>query len=242
MSFDTTRTAVHRVQLHWICLSRSHQLNPQCYYGFTRSHLTPREATWSPLVLTETKNAQVRKWCLPVFFRCMRLGCSRFPPSCSGTPATSVCCSSPGLGSFLRPRSAASWAPRIGRRTETGTCFINTLKRANTAREAVWEDKGVSEWKYLLCWRWFKETVQAWPRRIAAVYLQCSSDHLTWDWFQWAPQGGAVIQWTRPPGILIKRRAVTRPFILRLQHIITFITEVHELLNSSFLKNQNKKN
>lgn len=66
---------------------------------------------------------------LPGFFRCMRQECSRFPRCCCGTPATSVCCSSPGLGSFLRPRSAASWAPRIGRRRETGTYFSNTLDR-----------------------------------------------------------------------------------------------------------------
>ena len=78
--------------------------------------------------------------CLPGFSRCMKLGCSRSPPSCSGTPATSVCCSSPGLRSFLRPRSAASWAPRIGRRTETGTYFylhFNAPKWAETEREPV---------------------------------------------------------------------------------------------------------
>lgn len=79
------------------------------------------------------KSQGARESRLPGSFRCRRPGCSRFPPSCSGTPATSVCCSSPGLGSFLRPRSAASWLPRIGRRTETGTCLIDTLKRPKTA-------------------------------------------------------------------------------------------------------------
>lgn len=68
------------------------------------------------------------KWCLPLFSRYTRLGCSRFPPCCSGTPATNVCCSSPGLGSFLRPQSAASLAPWIGKHKETGTCFIKNMK------------------------------------------------------------------------------------------------------------------
>ncbi len=83
----------------------------------------------------QEENSLVMKCCLPVFFRCMRLGCNRFPQSCSGTPATSVCCFSPGLGSFLRPRSAASWAPRIGRRTETGTYFIHTSPLQNEPGE-----------------------------------------------------------------------------------------------------------
>jgi len=116
-------TLGHIVQLRVICLSRSHQFNSERYYAFTRFHFHPRMR----------HGPRTGYWCcLPVFFRCMTRGCSRFPPSCSGTPATSVCCSSPGLGSFLRPRSAASWAPRIGRRTETGTYFNkNTLTSRN---------------------------------------------------------------------------------------------------------------
>lgn len=131
------RTAVHRVQLlHGLCLwipsmqpltsLRTHQLSlhPGCdmvtaCYSFRK----------------KGNNTRVRDRCLPVFFRCMMMGCSRFPRSCSGTPATSVCYSSPGLGSFLRPRSAASWAPRIGRRIETGTYFSKTSTRRNDPKQ-----------------------------------------------------------------------------------------------------------
>lgn len=117
------RTAARRVHFHWIRLSRSHQVHPHD----TAASL---DSTSSVSVSGDQSRRQppVTKCCLPGSSQCTRPGCSRFRPSCSGTPATSVCCSSPGLRSFLRPRSAASWAPPIGKRTETGTCFINTLK------------------------------------------------------------------------------------------------------------------
>lgn len=102
-------------------LLRIHSLHPELRHGHSLYSLGQIQRN---IPMSERR-------CLPGFSRCMKLGCSRSPPSCSGTPATSVCCSSPGLRSFLRPRSAASWAPRIGRRTETGTYFylhFNTPK------------------------------------------------------------------------------------------------------------------
>lgn len=96
---------------------------------------------------------------LPLFFRCRRLECSRFPLSCSGTPATSVCCSSPGLRSFLRLRSAASWAPWNGRRTETGTCrHFQKPKEAATVSGAVLENKEGPTGKV-----WFAGGALKWP-------------------------------------------------------------------------------
>lgn len=87
---------------------------------------------------------------LPVSSQCTKPGCSRFRPTCSGSPATNVCCSSPGLRSSLRPRSAASWAPPIGRRTETGTCLLIDTPN-NPAKTGVGEkmsrDMEYSGWK-----------------------------------------------------------------------------------------------
>lgn len=115
----------------FICLSQSHQFTLlRIHYHFTPGCDTA-PLHWDK----KRKHPGHTDWYLPVFSRCMMMGCSRFPPSCSGTPATSVCCSSPGLGSFLRPRSAASWAPRIGRRTETGTYFTDTLTRRKDPKQ-----------------------------------------------------------------------------------------------------------
>lgn len=101
---DGSTSVEHLAAPGCICL---HFLRP--HYGFLQSLC---QLIVTPHPALEPGSSQYKK-----------KGCSRFPPSCSGTPATSVCCSSPGLGSFLRQRSAASWARRIGRRTETGTCF-----------------------------------------------------------------------------------------------------------------------
>ena len=177
VSFNMACAAAHTVHLHGLCLPRSHQSFP--YYAFT--HFTPSCDMVTACIhwgKIQRNPPMPQRRCLPGFSRCMKLGCSRSPPSCSGTPATSVCCSSPGLRSFLRPRSAASWAPRIGRRTETGTYFylhFNTPKWAETERAPASEDWASPSGGYLLCWRWFKEATKAWPRRIATVYLQCSS-------------------------------------------------------------------
>lgn len=85
--------------------------------------------------------------------------------------------------------------------------ILSNSKTRRDGEEAVSEERGVSEWIYLLS---FQAAVKACPRRIAAVYLQCSSDHLTRDSFQGTPQGALFTSRTRPPGILIKRRAATK--------------------------------
>lgn len=161
--------------VHGICLFRS--LNVTTHSLYFTSPLWCDMATACNVIHWTKREKHPGHWCLPVFFRCMMMGCSRFPPSCSGTPATSVCCSSPGLRSLLRPRSAASWAPRIGRRTETGTYFNNTLTRQNDPKQLENRCRNTRSLRYLLFWRWFKESMKAWPRCIDAVYLQCSSDH-----------------------------------------------------------------
>lgn len=151
-----------------------------------------------------------RFFLLPVFFRYTRRGRSRFPPSCSGTPATSVCCSFLGLGSFHRPRSAASWAPRIGRRTKTGTYFNNTLTQRNNppkTEKCYLKITEISEWGKIGSAGGDLKRLRRDDRgAFSAVYLRCSLDHL----IRLLPvntEGDAVTLRTRPPGILIKRRA-----------------------------------
>lgn len=176
---------------------------------------SPRGATWSQLFETkEWDNCRFRKRFSPVFSRCRRTGCSRFPPSCSGTRATSVCCSFPGLGSFLRPRSEASWAPRIGKRRVTGTYFTSGLTRRREAedpelrRPKSYSPRGQQ-------WEWFGQIMMAWPRRITAEYLQCSSDRSSdLRLLPGNTAGGAVGARTRPPDTVIKRRATSSSFSL----------------------------
>lgn len=190
----------------------------QRYKAFTWFHFTPGCDMVTALVQWDKNrdreiNSLVMKWHLPVFFRCMRLGCSRFPPSCSGTQATSVCCFSPGLGSFLRPRSAASWAPRIGKRTETGTYFLHTLPRRNEPRERgnrCREEKRASPSKNICSVGGFKRLWRhGHGRSLLSIY---NVARIIWPVTALTPKaaGGAVASSTRPQGILIKGRAVTR--------------------------------
>lgn len=140
-------------------------------------------------------------------------GCSRFPPSCSGTPATSVCCSSPGLGSFLRPWSAESWAPRIGRRTESGTYFNNTLTRRNetvTDREQLSGDKESPSGKTCSVRGDLKRLRRHGPGgSLLSIY---NVARITWpERCQWTPHRGAASPWTQhtpPPDTSIKGRVL----------------------------------